>query len=127
MVENDPGLLDSILAALKPARDWAQGKAEPYLTWLPDWLEPYAVDAVAVLLLLSAVIVAWERLTKLWRAAIWAPRRLWRWATGYEPPPSETEIAGETAARIEQRIEDFLRARSPIRPGKPKKAARLFL
>ena len=113
MPENDPTPKDSIFVAL----DWARGKAEPYLTWLPEGIEPYAVDAVAILVLAVALVGIWKSGADLWRRAIWAPRALWRLATGYEPPESETKIAGEAAKRAEeaalrteQKVEDALRA-----------------
>ena len=43
MAQHDPTLIDSLVRAWEEAR----GKVEPYLTWLPDWLEPYAVEIVA--------------------------------------------------------------------------------
>ncbi len=86
-MENDPTFIDSIIAAL----DWARGKAEPYLTWLPDGLEPYVVDAVGIMVLLAAVVGILKLGADLWRRAIWLPRAIWRSVTGYESPKSETE------------------------------------
>ena len=112
MADKDPTLWQSILKA----RDWARGEAEIYLTWLPDWLEPYAVDASAAVVLFGTLIAAWRFGAELWAVAIWAPRGLWRWASGYQPPRSEIEIAGdaargaeEAARRAEQSSEEVLR------------------
>ncbi len=92
-MKNDPTLIESIFAAL----DWARGKAEPYLTWLPDGLEPYVVDAVAILVLFAGLVGIWKLGTDLWHRAIWAPRAIWRSATGYKPPDTEAEIARKAA------------------------------
>jgi len=113
MAETDPTLGARILAA----HDWAGGKAEPYLTWLPVWAEPYAVDVVAGLVLFAALVALWRKGIDLLGAMVSWPRGLWRLATGYEPPKSETAIAAqaaeraeEAALRAEQRTEDVLRA-----------------
>ena len=61
MAKADPTFGETLLAA----RDWARGEAAPYLTWLPDWIEPYAVDTGAALVLFAAVIAAWRLLADL--------------------------------------------------------------
>ncbi len=116
MAANDPTLLDLIL---RP-RDWARGEAAPYLAWLPDSWEPYALDFVACLLLFAAVVGIAKKGKELWSAAIWVPRGLWRLVTGHEPPMSESaraaaaaEQAASVVERTEQKvdgIDDILRA-----------------
>jgi len=102
----DPTLLEILLAA----RDGARGKAEPYLTWLPDWLEPYAVDAVAALILFAAVIATLRFGADLWDAAIWAPRGVWRWATGHQPPKSDTEKIRDDVEKLRDGMDTLLQA-----------------
>ena len=113
MAESDPTLKESLFAA----RSWARETVEPYLTWLPDGLEPYAVDAAAILALLAALVGIWKSGADLWRGAMWAPTSLWRSVTGSEPPPSESKMAAEAATRAaeaaqrtERSVEDALRA-----------------
>ncbi len=96
MAESDPTPLESIYAA----HDWARAEAEPYLTWLPDGIEPYAVYVVAILVLLAALAAIWKAGVELWRAASWAPRALWRRATGYQPPKSEAALGACPRIRI---------------------------
>lgn len=86
MAEKDPTLKESILDAL----NWARGEAEPYLAWLPDALEPYAIDTIAILLLCFAIVGICKAGVDLWRRAIWVPRVFWRRVSGYEPPKNIT-------------------------------------
>ena len=106
MAKADPGLGETLLAV----RDWARGEAAPYLTWLPNWIEPYAVDTGAALVLFAAVIAAWRFGAELWGAAIWAPRGVWRWATGIQAPKSETEEIRDDVKKIRDDIEALVRA-----------------
>ena len=91
MAAKDPAANQSVLSAL----DWAREKAAPYLTWLPDWLEPHAVDVIGVLVLLAAAYAVWKKFAELWSLVIWLARKLWRWKTGYKPPKREIVIAVE--------------------------------
>jgi len=102
---NDPTFLQSVSAAL----EWARAKASPYLTWLPDELEPHAVDAIAFLVLLVAVVGIWSAGADLWRRAIWGPRAVWRLITGYEPPEIEIEAIQRTEAKVDD-LHDLIAA-----------------
>ncbi len=98
MPETDPTLGEKLNAA----HNWARAKAEPYLSWLPDSVEPYAVDIVAGLVLFAALVALWRNGLDLLRTAtapLWA---LWRWAAGTEAPKSETAVATEAAQRAEE-------------------------
>jgi hypothetical protein len=101
VAENDPTLLKSILKA----RDWAREKVEPFLTWLPDSLEPYAVDFVAILVIAVAALSIWKAWAGLWRALTWLPASLYRLVTGHQPAKSETRIAAEATQRTEGKID----------------------
>ena len=97
MAKHDPTFWQSVLAT----RDWARGKAEICLTWLPDWLEPYAVEVGSAVVLLGVLIAIWKFSVELWSAVIWAPRGIWRLLSGNQRPRSEVEIAADAAKGAE--------------------------
>jgi tetratricopeptide (TPR) repeat protein len=96
------GQEQSLWEAFLALRDWARQQVEPSLTWLPDWIEPYAIDIAPILVIILTLLAAWRRSAEIW--GIFSPifRRIRMWTTGYEPPKSEAEIAGEAAKRAEE-------------------------
>ena len=110
MADVELTLWESITAAL----DGSRGEVGPYLTWLPDWLEPHAVEVVAVLFLVAAALAIWRWSVDLWKFATFLPRSLWRWVSGYKPPISDAAQAGEAAQRakevserVERKVDDL--------------------
>ena len=100
--------------SITPTLDGAQVEVAPYLAWLPDWLEPYAVYAVAVIVIIGFLFALWRTGVDIWRLVIWAPKIIWRRVTGYQPPKSVSEQtldsakdAAEIAKRAELKIDDL--------------------
>ncbi|MGF1609277.1 MAG: hypothetical protein ACFCUQ_07770 [Kiloniellales bacterium] len=100
---NDQSIGGLLLKLLEAARK----EVAPYITFLPDWMEPYAVHVVAGVILLGVVVAAFKKyVIGPWPVVIWAPRSLWRWAIGYQPPKSDAAVARETAQRMEVTLEE---------------------
>ena len=118
MAENDPTFVESVFAA----RDWARSKVAPYVTWLPDGLEPYAADIGTGLVLLGALVALARTGADIWKATTRAPRNLWRLATGRKAPNSEDVIADKVLGGLKM----LFAMRSPNRQKKQRRRARSF-
>jgi tetratricopeptide (TPR) repeat protein len=89
----DPSMWDSF----HQLRDWAHAKAHPFLKGLPNDIEPYAADLLALLILISAGIGFYKKGKEIWGLVIWLPTRIWRKATGRAAPvPATKETLDET-------------------------------
>ncbi|MCH8203233.1 MAG: hypothetical protein IH996_09015 [Proteobacteria bacterium] len=118
MAQDNEPLKESTL----PAPGWVQEFVETYLSWLPDWLEPYAIEFIVILALLFTLFAIAKKGHDLWRWTISALTSLWCRATGKEQPKSEAQLAAEAAHRAEKvsqqtiqgiaEIKDLLTARA---------------
>jgi len=88
--------------SITPALDGARVEVAPYLAWLPDWLEPYAVYAVAVIVIIGFLFALGRTGVDIWRLVIWAPKIIWRRVTGYQPLESESKQTRDSAKRAEE-------------------------
>ena len=105
MAEIFPTLLGSISAA----RDRAREMAAPYVSGLPDWLEPHAVDVVAGLVLAATLLFLAACWGDLWNMATWLLRGRWRSVGGYKASENETIAMQQAVQRADEaarRIED---------------------